>query len=180
MEKCVLRNFTKFTGKHLCQSLSFNKVAGLRPATLLKKGSGTAVFLWIYEISKNTFFTEHLWTTASHPIKKFIGFNGPICCQVTIAYIFCKKKVASKFTTVPQRYQSIVKNQSLAAFSEKLQLYMGCEFWIHFFYKDPISVVSAIILDHFSCLYATIYPSMLRNVIYRLLNDTWYMSLCWC
>ena len=28
---------TKFTGKHLCQSLIFNKVAGLRPATLLRK-----------------------------------------------------------------------------------------------------------------------------------------------
>ena len=25
----VLRNFTKFTGKHLCQSLFLNKVAGL-------------------------------------------------------------------------------------------------------------------------------------------------------
>ena len=36
-KKGVLRNFTKFTGKHLCQSLSFNKVADLRPATLLKK-----------------------------------------------------------------------------------------------------------------------------------------------
>ena len=35
--KGVLRNFTKFTGKHLCQSLFFYKVAGLRPATLLKK-----------------------------------------------------------------------------------------------------------------------------------------------
>ena len=29
--KGVLRNFAKFTGKHLCQSLFFNKVAGLRP-----------------------------------------------------------------------------------------------------------------------------------------------------
>ena len=29
-KKGVLRNFTKFTGKHLCQSLFFNKVAGLR------------------------------------------------------------------------------------------------------------------------------------------------------
>ena len=28
-EKGVLRNFAKFTGKHLCQSLFFNKVAGL-------------------------------------------------------------------------------------------------------------------------------------------------------
>ena len=30
-------NFTKFTEKHLCQSLFFNKVARLRPATLLNK-----------------------------------------------------------------------------------------------------------------------------------------------
>ena len=28
-KKGVLRNFAKFTGKHLCQSLSFNKVADL-------------------------------------------------------------------------------------------------------------------------------------------------------
>ena len=30
-KKGVLRNFAKFTGKHLCQRLFFNKVAGLRP-----------------------------------------------------------------------------------------------------------------------------------------------------
>ena len=36
-KKGVLKNFTKFTGKHLCQSLFVNKVAGPRPATLLKK-----------------------------------------------------------------------------------------------------------------------------------------------
>ena len=43
----VLRNFTKFTGKDLCQSLFFNKVAGCGPATLLKRNSGTGVFLRI-------------------------------------------------------------------------------------------------------------------------------------
>ena len=37
MKKGVVRNFTKFTGKYLCKSLLFNKVAGLRPAILLKK-----------------------------------------------------------------------------------------------------------------------------------------------
>ena len=37
MRKDVLRNFAKFTGKHLFQSLYFNKVPGLRPATSLKK-----------------------------------------------------------------------------------------------------------------------------------------------
>ena len=29
-KKCALKNFAKFTGKHLCQSLFFNKVTGLR------------------------------------------------------------------------------------------------------------------------------------------------------
>ena len=36
-KKGVLENFARFTGKHLCHSLFFNKVAGLRPTTLLKK-----------------------------------------------------------------------------------------------------------------------------------------------
>ena len=35
-KKGILRNFTKLTGKRLCQSLIFNKVAGLRPANLVK------------------------------------------------------------------------------------------------------------------------------------------------
>ena len=29
-KKGAFKNFAKFTGKHLCQSLFFNKVAGLR------------------------------------------------------------------------------------------------------------------------------------------------------
>ena len=37
VRKDVLRNFTNFTAKHLCQSLFVNKAAGLTPATLLKK-----------------------------------------------------------------------------------------------------------------------------------------------
>ena len=36
VKKGVLRNFAKFTGKHLCQSLFFNKVSGLRPTELLQ------------------------------------------------------------------------------------------------------------------------------------------------
>ena len=35
-KKSGLKNFAKFTGKHQCESLFFNKVAALRPATLLK------------------------------------------------------------------------------------------------------------------------------------------------
>ena len=45
MKKGVPRNFAKFTRKHPSQSLFFNKVADLRPATLLKRDPGTGVFL---------------------------------------------------------------------------------------------------------------------------------------
>ena len=37
MKNGVLKNLAKFIGKHLCQSLFFNKVADVRPVTLLKK-----------------------------------------------------------------------------------------------------------------------------------------------
>ena len=47
-KKDFLRNFAKLTGKHLCQGLFYNKVAGLRPPTLLKRDSNTGVFLWIF------------------------------------------------------------------------------------------------------------------------------------
>ena len=58
----VLSNFAKFTGKHLCQSLFYNNVAGLRPA---KKDTLAQVFSCEFcNISKYTFFTKHLWSTA--------------------------------------------------------------------------------------------------------------------
>ena len=54
-EKGVLRNFAKFTGKRLCQSLFFNKVAGGGLQLYLKRDSGTGFFCEFCEISKNTF-----------------------------------------------------------------------------------------------------------------------------
>ena len=62
VKKGVLRNFAKFTGKHLCQSLYFNKVAGLRPATLLKQRLWHRCFLVnIAKFLGTPFFTEHFW-----------------------------------------------------------------------------------------------------------------------
>ena len=46
-KKGVLKNFAKFTGKHLRQSLFFNKFVGFRSVTLEKIEHGTDVFLWI-------------------------------------------------------------------------------------------------------------------------------------
>ena len=65
-EKGVLRNFTKFTRKHLCQSLFFNKVAGLRHTTLVKKRLWHRYFpVNLVKFLRTSFFTEHFWTTAS-------------------------------------------------------------------------------------------------------------------
>ena len=52
-KKVVLRNFVKFTGKHLCQSL--------RPATLLKRDSDHRCFpVNFAKFLRTPFFTEHL------------------------------------------------------------------------------------------------------------------------
>ena len=53
----ALKKIAKFTGKHLCQSLFFNTVAGLTLVQVLS--------CELYEIFKNNFITEHLRATAS-------------------------------------------------------------------------------------------------------------------
>ena len=53
VNKGVLGNFTKFIGKHLRLRLFFKKIAGLRPATLLKR-------LWQWCFPMN--FTKFLRT----------------------------------------------------------------------------------------------------------------------
>ena len=73
MKKGVLRNFTKFTGKHLCQRLFFKKVAGLRPATLLERSLWHKCFpVNFVKFLRTPFFIEHLWTTASKLNNAFI------------------------------------------------------------------------------------------------------------
>ena len=59
VRKGVLRNFT---GKHLCQSLFFNKVcrSNATGETLAQVFSCE-----LCETSKSTFFTEHVWAAAS-------------------------------------------------------------------------------------------------------------------
>ena len=60
--KGVLRNFTKFTRKIKCEGLLFNKIAGSRPPTLLKKETLAQTFSCEFcEIFTNIFFTEYLW-----------------------------------------------------------------------------------------------------------------------
>ena len=61
-KKGVLRNIAKFTGKHLCQSLIFNEVAGPRSASWLKKKPWHKCFCVNFvKFLRTHFFIEHLW-----------------------------------------------------------------------------------------------------------------------
>ena len=61
VKKGVLRNFTKFTGKHLCQSPFFNKVADLRPEILLEKRLWHRCFSVNFaKFLRTSFLIEHL------------------------------------------------------------------------------------------------------------------------
>ena len=55
MKKVFLEILQKFTGKHMCQTLFFKKVSGLRPQVFSCE---------CCRIFKYTFFTEHLRATA--------------------------------------------------------------------------------------------------------------------
>ena len=62
-KKGVLWNFRKFIEKHLCQSLFFDKIAGLSPATLLKRRLWHSCFpVNFVKFLRTHFFTEHLWS----------------------------------------------------------------------------------------------------------------------
>ena len=64
-KKLVRKNFAKFTGKHLCRSLLFHKVAGMRPATLTSPfsiqhqatASGNKIFWISFSTRTETYFS---------------------------------------------------------------------------------------------------------------------------
>ena len=64
-EKRVLRNFAKFTGKHLWQSLFFNKVAGLACSFIKKVTLAQVLSCEFCKISENAFFYRTLPVAAS-------------------------------------------------------------------------------------------------------------------
>ena len=65
-KKGVFTNFTKFTGKKPVPEPLFNKVAGLIPATLLKKTLWHRRFpVNFMKLLKASFVTEHLQWAAS-------------------------------------------------------------------------------------------------------------------
>ena len=71
-KKSILGNFAKFTGKQLCQSLFFNKVAG-QACNFIKKETLAQAFSFEFcEISKNTFSYRTPPAAASRSTFKWI------------------------------------------------------------------------------------------------------------
>ena len=138
LKKHVLRDFTKFTGKHLCQSLFFNK------ETLAQ------VFACEFcEISKNTFFTEHLWMSASIVLNDGIRslvwsfqWNNVFCSLPSIFFqvsIFFKKfsKIRMFFTSLKKcRYEIPVFFVVISCFHSYMGVFqlnrflLDINFWI--------------------------------------------------
>ena len=66
IENSIFKNFTVFTGKHLCQSLFlFLNSCRSQACNFIKETLAQVFSCGFSEIFKNTFFTEHPWTTAS-------------------------------------------------------------------------------------------------------------------
>ena len=66
----VLQNFAKFSGKYMCRSIFLNKVAGLRPATLLKKTLRYRRFPMNFpKFRRTSVFIEQLWCLLLNSIK---------------------------------------------------------------------------------------------------------------
>ena len=83
-KKGVLKNFVKFTGKHLCQSLFFNKVEELRPATLWKKRLWRRCFPVDFAKFLRTPFFYLQWLLLkfiSHHTKEMLYVRGSLHAQ---------------------------------------------------------------------------------------------------
>ena len=119
-KKGVLKNFTKFRGKHLCQSLFFNKLAGLRPKALFiivyksqiqhyrlriklqsspSKGNTRFSQEYINEILQYSY-----WKTRE---KSWQPDNGEMKWRIwNLQYSFIPMRLTKSFLKLTQRYQS--------------------------------------------------------------------------
>ena len=86
--KGALRNCAKFTEKHLCQSLFFNKVAGLRACNFIKKKTLAQCFpVNFAEFLRTPFITEHLrWLFLEIQIKSLEVLFNPL--QHGVAFLY--------------------------------------------------------------------------------------------
>ena len=95
MKKDFRRNFTKFTGKHPCQGLFFNKVAGLKPASLLKKRLWHRCFPVNFAKFLKTFYLQN---TSG---RLLLCFKNVCCCKIDCGKHYRLSKYLIKFPRTP-------------------------------------------------------------------------------
>ena len=90
-KKDVLENFAKFTRKHLYQSLFFNNVTALSPATLLKKRLWHRCFSVTFaKFLRTPFLTEHLLFLLLHIRRKRTAIDRLNSFRTKV-FIWCNK-----------------------------------------------------------------------------------------
>ena len=118
VKKAVLRNFTKFTGKRLSASLFFNKVAGIRPATLLKKRLWHRYFAvkflrtpFLQNTLDDCFCSErqpHLTVRTTNPFRQLFPKGEDLPVQD-----FRKRKIFPN-GKIKDLYQKALKNEAVS------------------------------------------------------------------
>ena len=118
--KVVLRNFAKFTGKSLCQSLFLNKVADLTPETLLKKRLRHRCFPEVGNfIKKETLAQGFFWEFCEISKNTFCYRTPPVAASVC-----CRRKVPA--VKIEKLKAFIIKYYGITILFTKNKQYKSC------------------------------------------------------
>ena len=128
-KKGVLRNFTKFTRKHLYQSLFFNKVAGLRPAASLKKIPWHRCFPMNFVKFSRTTFSHRTHLVAASELRQSIQerTNQNLC-----------KTAFKKFEVIATSYRRFIDVETTS-----------CVYWELFYFWTSILIWITLLQLHF-------------------------------
>ena len=96
VRKGVLRSFTKFTGKHLCQSLFFNKVDSVLVKFYIKNGTLAQAFSCEFAKFLRTPFLKNTSGRLPLYVKENTCSSQPIY-RSSRPEVFCKKGVLRNF-----------------------------------------------------------------------------------
>ena len=117
MEERCSQKVRKIHRKNLCRSLVFNKVAGLRPATLLRKRLWRKCFLMNLEkFLRTSFLREHLRTTAFND-----NIDNKMIQQKDHTYLLQKNKTTKKTLKIPEHF-TIVRQFNICKIKGNIQI----------------------------------------------------------
>ena len=122
----VLKNFTQFTVKHLCQSLFLKKVQAKAGNFIKNETLAQMFFCEFCEIFKNTFFTEHL--------------------RQLVLYLLNDTELGQSFPKMHANYRKLLHYQTLLLcyFCININTFPHGGFMIHY---DIHVVVSGIVIS---------------------------------